>query len=72
MRVLAGLVDGEEKDSRPSTNKIHKSEMDEARGNGTSIFDDDVVARDDLLYSGRKMTDPINTAEVGFEPFLFP
>jgi hypothetical protein len=46
--------------------------MDEARGNGTSIFDDDVVARDDLLYSGRKMTDPINTAEVGFEPFLFP
>jgi len=34
------------------------------KGNGTSIFEDDVIARDDLLYAGRKMTDPINTAEV--------
>ncbi|KAJ3280249.1 DNA-directed RNA polymerase III core subunit ret1 [Borealophlyctis nickersoniae] len=33
------------------------------RGKGSSIFEADVVGRDDLRYLGKKLTDPINTAE---------
>jgi DNA-directed RNA polymerase III subunit RPC2 len=34
------------------------------KGKGTSIFSLDTHARDDLRYNGKKLTDPINTAEV--------
>jgi hypothetical protein len=34
------------------------------KGKGTSIFSLDAHARDNLRYNGKKLTDPINTAEV--------
>jgi hypothetical protein len=35
-----------------------------AKGKGSSIFSLDSHARDNLRYGGKKLTDPINTAEV--------
>jgi hypothetical protein len=34
------------------------------KGKGSSIFSLDVHGRDDLRYGGKKLSDPINTAEV--------
>ncbi len=34
------------------------------RGKASSIFETDTISRDDLRYNGKKLTDPINTAEV--------
>ncbi|KAJ3342837.1 DNA-directed RNA polymerase III core subunit ret1 [Gonapodya sp. JEL0774] len=34
-----------------------------AKGKGSTMFEFDTVARDDLLYGGKKASDPINTVE---------
>ena len=34
------------------------------QGKGNSIFSLETHGRDDLRYNGKKLTDPINTAEV--------
>ncbi|TPX33685.1 DNA-directed RNA polymerase [Synchytrium microbalum] len=38
-------------------------QMQIGRGKGSSIFENDVIGRDELRYAGKKLTDPINTAE---------
>ncbi|KAI8822500.1 uncharacterized protein EV422DRAFT_613711 [Fimicolochytrium jonesii] len=42
-----------------------KSSVDQppGRGKGSSIFEMDTMARDDLRYAGKKLTDPISAAE---------
>ena len=44
--------------------KMSKQASPSIRGKGTSKFECDVTCRDDLRYNGKKLTDPINTAEV--------
>ncbi|TPX39951.1 DNA-directed RNA polymerase [Synchytrium endobioticum] len=51
-------------------NRMHKQAQQQqpqaepiARGKGASIYEMDVIGRDDLRYAGKKITDPINTAE---------
>ncbi|KAJ3113763.1 DNA-directed RNA polymerase III core subunit ret1 [Phlyctochytrium bullatum] len=39
------------------------SQLQEKRGKATSIFETDVVARDDLRYWGKNLDDPVNTLE---------
>ncbi|KAI9019745.1 hypothetical protein DFJ74DRAFT_674222 [Hyaloraphidium curvatum] len=40
-----------------------RSHLFSPKGGGASILENDLIARDDLLYGGKRLTDPIDTAE---------